>query len=282
MIKSQIMKKVLMVSPDYFNVEYAINPYMTTEDGKLQKVDVQKAHSQWNKLKDTYTRLGFSVEVIPGVQGLPDMVFTANQSFPFWDSEKNKPSVILSNMRSPYRNPEVCFFEDYYSKNNYDVFYLEKSSFEGNGDALIRPETKEIYGGYGFRTDKSVYQDIEKITGHKVFLLELKSEYFYHLDTCFSILGKDSVAIVKEAFTNDDLEIIRRSFNDVIEIDLREARENFAGNCHSPDGKHVLLHPGSEKFKTQLKKKGFEIIEIDTSEYIKSGGSVFCMKMMHY
>lgn len=276
------MKKVLMVSPEYFDVEYAINPYMTSDDGKLQKIDRKKAQDQWQKLKEIYSQLGYSVEVISGAQELPDMVFAANQSFPFWNESKNCPSVIISKMRSKFRQPETTFFEEYYSQNNYEVFRMEKFSFEGNGDALIRPGTREIYGGYGFRTDKNVYEEVHSLTRYEVFPLELQNEYFYHLDTCFSFLGKDTVAIVKEAFTQEGLSLISQKFNKIIEIDLSEAKNNFAGNCHCPDGKNVILHPGSEKFKRQLLELGFNIIETETSEYMKSGGSVFCMKMMHY
>lgn len=276
------MKKVLMVSPEFFDVEYAINPYMTSQDGQLNKIDRLKAQSQWSELKDTYSNLGYSAKILEGVRGLPDMVFAANQSFPFWDFSKNKPAVIISNMRSDFRKKEITYFEKYYLENEYDVHFLKEYSFEGNGDALIRPNRKEIYGGYGFRTDKNVYREIQSITGYDVFLLELRSEYFYHLDTCFSFLNEDTVAIVKEAFTQEGLDLLRKKFPDIIEIDILEAKNHFAGNCHSPDGKSVLIHLGSEKFKAELQKRGFNVIELDTSEYMKSGGSVFCMKMMHY
>lgn len=276
------MKKVIMVSPEFFDIEYAINPYMTNQDGGLQKIDSAAAQSQWNDLKGTYSKLGYAIEVIPGVKGLPDMVFSANQSFPFWDYKKDKPSVIMSNMRSQFRKNEVSYFENYYSNNNYNIYHLEKNAFEGNGDALIRPGRKQIFGGYGFRTDKSVYSEIQKITGYEVFLLELKNEYFYHLDTCFSFLSENTIAIVPEAFTDEGLRLLRNEFSSIIKIDIEEAKNNFAGNCHCPDGKNVILHKGSEKFKKDLKEKGFHVLEVNTSEFMKSGGSVFCMKMMSY
>ena len=36
------------------------------------------------------------------------------------------------------------------------------------------------------------------------------------------------------------------------------------------------------KVEEKLKGEGFKVYEVDTSEFMKSGGSVFCMKMMHY
>ena len=31
-----------------------------------------------------------------------------------------------------------------------------------------------------------------------------------------------------------------------------------------------------------LREAGFEVVELDTDEYLKSGGSVFCMKLMYW
>lgn len=272
-----------MVSPQFFNIEYAINAYMTTPSGELNTIDQHLAENQWNKLKKIYFELGFEMHVIDGVKGLPDMVFSANQSFPFWDFRKDKPAVLISNMRSDYRKREVLYFRKLYEEMGYDIHHLNpKVSFEGNGDALIRPNSKEIYGGFGFRTDKDVYAEIERKTGYEIFFLELNNEYFYHLDTCLSFLNEDTVAIVPEAFTEDGLKLINIKFKNVINIDLNEAKDNFAGNCHSPDGKHVILQKGSQKFLKNLNSHGFTPIEIETSEFMKSGGSVFCMKMMCY
>jgi N-dimethylarginine dimethylaminohydrolase len=184
-------------------------------------------------------------------------------------------------MRSEFRQPEVSFFENFYRKLNYDIFHLKNLlPFEGNGDALLQNET--LWAGYGFRTDFSVYEQINQITGFEIIPLELQNENFYHLDTCFSILDLETVALVPEAFRKQDLEVIESRFRRIITIDWNEAKVNFAGNCHSPDSKHVLLQRGSTNFCSALRENNFIPIEVNTSEYLKSGGSVFCMKMMFF
>lgn len=279
MIQKNPFNAVLMVHPQYFDVEYAINPYMKDAQGNLNKVDRQLAVIQWQNLKACYERLGLTVFALDGVEKLPDMVFAANQSFPFLKNQKK--SVILSRMRSPYRQNEVQYFQQFYRRQGYEVYELETDcTFEGNGDALIQPGTQEIWGGYGYRTDLKVYDQVAKITGYKINPLKLQSEYFYHLDTCFSILDHQTVAYVPTAFDAQGVRLIKEKFSRTIEIHEKEAVDCFAANCHSPDGRHVIFHPGAERFRTALRNQGFVPVELNTSEYMKSGGSVFCMKMM--
>lgn len=273
-----------MVSPDFFRVDYAINPYMKDATGKLNQIDVVKAADQWNFLKRTYEKLGYFVEVIPGQIGLPDMVFAANQSFNIWDEKEDRPAVILSQMRAAERSPEVPFFRNWYQEKGYAIKDLPvgQGSFEGNGDAIPHPGEKWIWGGYGFRTDKKIYSYLTELINREFVLLELVSEHFYHLDTCFTILNEDTVAIQPEAFSKESLRQIKDRVANVIEIDKEECLKFFAGNAHCPNGKDVLMNPGSKKFTAELEKRGFRCHEIETAEFMKSGGSVFCLKMMCY
>ena len=46
--------------------------------------------------------------------------------------------------------------------------------------------------------------------------------------------------------------------------------------------RHMLLHPGSRVTNARLREAGYEVVEIETGEYLKSGGSVFCMKVVYW
>ena len=66
-----------------------------------------------------------------------------------------------------------------------------------------------------------------------------------------------------------------------IEVDAGEARTRLACNACGPDGRHVLLPAGAPITAKRLRAEGFEVIEVDTEEFLKAGGSVFCMKLQH-
>jgi N-dimethylarginine dimethylaminohydrolase len=282
-------RKVLMCTPDYFDIIDIKNPHMEGNQGKLTKALAVK---QWTHLKEIYksivTEGGLENFLeIKGAPGCEDMVFAANQSFP-WLTKQGEKIVIMSKMRHPSRQKEVPFFEDLYRNLGYTIIHLKKiDMFEGMGDAIPHYGRKLIYGGYGHRTNKDAYKEIAEILDVPVVLLELTDEKFYHLDTCFLPLDDETVMLYPNAFKEADLHGIYKLFKKVIPVSETEACQNFALNAHiinDPISKKkvAVLQKGSVLVNSELRNQGFNLHEVDTSEYIRSGGSVFCMKMMVY
>ncbi|MBS1492063.1 MAG: amidinotransferase [Bacteroidetes bacterium] len=273
-------KKVLMCKPEYFDINYIGNEYMTNLNADFDK---DLALKQWNDLKSTYENLGFEVNEINPVKELVDMVFTANQSLPFTDSHGNK-KVVLSKMRNSQREDEVKHFEDFYLKDGYEIIKLpeEISYFESMGDAIIDYKRKIIFGGYGYRTHENVYDFLKEVTNYEIVKVRLMNKYFYHLDTCFSLLNSHTAMICRDAFSEDDFKKLTNYFTDIIEVDADENKSSFACNCHCPDGQNVIIDKRAEFTKNILQKNEFNVTTVDTSEFMKSGGSVFCMKMMYF
>ncbi len=282
-------RKVLMCHPEYFDIIDVKNPYMEGQNGKVNK---QEVLHQWEMLKQVYLKWvdqGYldEVLVIDGAEGCEDMVFCANQSFPFMDLNGVK-SVILSKMKHPSRQKEVPFFKEFYQKLDYKCIELTHTDlFEGMGDTIPHPGKQLYYGGYGHRSHANAYQEIGAITATPIVQLELISENFYHLDTCFVPLSEDAVMLCKEAFTIEGLNQIQSYFKKIYYIDATEAIETFCLNAHVinyPENtkKVAVLQKGSVQAIQALQAEGYEIDEIETSAFMKSGGSVFCMKMMIY
>lgn len=266
-----------MVTPHGFRVEYAINPYMRDENGALKVVDAEKAHGQWHTLFELYRWLGLDVEILDGSELFPDMVFCANPIFPFIDSRERK-TVLLAHMHAFERQGEIEYYRHWALTRGYNVVDPPHAVFEGCGDAIWNFETGEVFGGYGYRTQLEAYEEVEKILGRDVHRLKICDPQFYHLDTCLSILRGDVVVFVEEAFDREGIALLERSFRHPIRILREEALNFFAGNCFSPNGKDVVLHPGANDLIKKLEPLNFTIHEVDTSEFMKAGGSVFCLK----
>ncbi|MBC7383720.1 MAG: hypothetical protein H7296_12145 [Bacteroidia bacterium] len=256
------------------------------------KLDRNKAIQQWESLKTVYQNLQKNdiieeLLMIDGARGCEDMVFCANQTFP-WQMPDGEKLVVMSKMRHLSRQAEVPYFEEWFLKRNYKPLQLKVATmFEGMGDVIPHPGKRLLYGGYGQRSDRSAYTELTSILNVPVIALKLVNPNFYHLDTCFVPLTEHAVMLCEQAFTAEGMAMIRRCFEQVYLIPEEEAVKTFCLNAHviphSDNNKNTaIIQLGSKYALAALIQCGYHVYEIETSEFMKSGGSVFCMKMMVY
>lgn len=283
-------ENVLFVDPASFRIESAINVHMQDANGKPHTVNTERAREQWDALVQVYRRLVPHVHVLKPPCSLPDIVFCANQTFPFTAPKTGKKTVLLSEMHSSSRKPEIPFFKSFFEEQGYACLAQATEpalDLEGMGDLLAvgshgdRPGF--ICAGYGQRTDHRVLRWVATQTGQPVLAFELLNKKFYHLDTCLSVLNAHTALACREGFTPSGWQLLQKLFPNLIVASASECdAPGFAANCHSPDGKTVVIQQGNTKTERALSQAGFGIVAVDTGEFIKAGGSVFCMKLMFF
>jgi N-dimethylarginine dimethylaminohydrolase len=270
---------VLMVRPLHYSIDYVINPHMNNQVGKVDKI---KANNEWELLRSLFDQLELKVHVIEDQEGLPDMVFCANQSLPFIN-EKGRQHVFKSIMHADQRKEEVPYIEQWYRQQGFEIHFLDDEKiddFEGCGDAIWHTGKRLLWGGYGYRSSHDAYEVISETFDVPIIEVELVDESFYHLDTCLCVLDKNTALIYPEAFTNKGLGLIEAVFDKVIRASEYEAKTLFACNATCPDGKNVIIQQGCTDANKNLRDAGFSVHEVSTYEFLKSGGSVFCMKQL--
>jgi N-dimethylarginine dimethylaminohydrolase len=273
-------RRVVLTTPTHFDVEYVINPHMAENVGTVQR---EVAWQQWKALRATYTALNRTPVVVNGQAGLPDMVFCANQTLPFYDPSTETKGVVLSRMHSEHRADEVPYYARFFKDRGYRVETLPEdldADFEGMGDALWHPERALLWGGYGYRTSPEAYEALSTLLDLPIVALRLVDPDYYHLDTCLCPLDPDHALVAPQAFDETGRALVDALFEHTIEVPDHEARHQFACNAHCPNGTHVLIQEGCEETNEQLREHDFVPVELDTSEFLKAGGSVFCMKQM--
>lgn len=268
-----------MVRPLHYSVDYVINPHMANQVGKVDKIE---ANNEWGLVRSLFDQIGIKVNVIEDQEGLPDMVFCANQSLPYMD-ENGKRHVFMSIMHADERKDEVPYIEQWYRQHGYEIHYLDEekvSDFEGCGDGIWHTGKRLLWGGYGYRSSLNAYETISDTFDIPILALELVDESFYHLDTCLCVLDQNTALIYPDAFTEEGLTMINKLFNRVINASKYEAEKLFACNASCPDGRNVIIQQGCTDVNKNLRDEGFSVHEVSTYEFLKSGGSVFCMKML--
>lgn len=261
------MKKVLLCPPTHFALEYQINPWMDL----TKKIDRQKAFDEYNLLKQTYIDLGCEVLEIEQGKELPDMVFAANCGFPV------KKTFIKANFKYKERKKEAELAKKYFEKLGFTIRELPKHiSFEGQGDLFTIGG--KYFLGWGKRTDFEAKKYLEDILETKIIDFKMVDPYYYHLDTCFLPLDRDTVAINPYSFEKEGLEILKKHFKHIIRVG-KEDNNILACNGVVVDKTIVISRGISKSLKDDFQKAGFTTKEVSTEEFLKSGGSVKCLTL---
>ncbi|MGX1755805.1 dimethylargininase [Streptomyces lydicus] len=269
MPKSRVSRprRYLVCEPRHFDVRYAINPWMSADI----PVDTALAGRQWEALMSAYRDHGHTVETVPPVATLPDMVFAANSALVVGGR------VFGSSFHAPQRRPESVEYETWFKAAGYDV-YRPESPCEGEGDLI--PAGRYILAGTGFRTTPAAHREVQEFFGVPTIGLQLVDPYFYHLDTALFVLeetaetGEANVAYYPEAFSTGSREVLRRLFPEAV-IATRDDALAFGLNSVS-DGRHVFVAPQATGLIDQLTAHGYVPVPVDLSEFHKAGGGIKC------
>ena len=257
---------ILMCRPDFFGVEYEINPWMHVEN----QVDATLAVSQWDALHQVYLEMGEEIELLAPIKGLPDMVFTANAGV-VWNN-----TVVLSRFHHAERQGEEAHFQRFFEARGMRVLTLDRGvSMEGAGDFLFVGD--RLFAGYGFRTDVETHQVVADLLGVEVVSLQLIDSRFYHLDTCFCPLDDQTVLFDPNAFTVESVARIRELVPRLVEAPEAVAA-GFACNALAL-GRTVVASSAIEGVAAPLAELGFAVKGLPMTEFMKSGGGVRCLTL---
>ncbi len=259
------METFLLCSPDYFIINYSINPWMNGPS-----IDLNIAKSQWESLRDTIIGLGAKVETIKAINGLPDMVFTANAGIVIGNN------FVVSSMKHKERKGESQYFRKWFIDKKYKVIDIVPGlTFEGCGDGIVY--NNFLIGGYGYRTDLKALEIIAAKSNLQLQSLKLKDPKFYHLDTCFCIVSNNKAIYYPDAFENGEIKKLEKLI-ELIPVSKKDA-ELFMCNSMLVNG--VLLIPSKKSSiaKTLRNKYGIRTCTVNVSEFLKSGGSIQCLSL---
>ena len=151
------------------------------------------------------TQLGATIELVPPVKGLPDLVFTANAAVVM------DGIALVANFRYPERQPEAAHYErsfrELWARGVIDAVrpMPEGVLLEGAGDCVWDPARQMFWTGYGPRSDKDAARVVAETYGVEALPLELVNPSFYHMDTALAPLPRGEVMYVPSAFSEEGL-----------------------------------------------------------------------------
>jgi len=271
---------LLVTDPAHFEVSYAINPWMRPGAWSENPAAHQAAaRASFEALVSAFETAGARVEALAGAPGLPDMVFPANAAVVL------NGRAMMARFRCPERQGEEAVFTAAFERLRArgvlsEVIELPKGRFqEGAGDAIWDATRRFFWVGYGPRSDAGSPATIAEVFGQEVVALELATDDYYHLDTCFLPLSGGEVLYYPPAFTPEARARIRAH---VAPDKLFEASAEDAGAfCVNAVniGRQVVMARATPALRALMARLGYALAEVDLDPFILSGGAAYCMSL---
>ena len=230
----------------------------------LGKPDYQKALDQHNNYIHALQQCDVDITILPASEEFPDSVFVEDVAL------CTPHCAIITRPGAETRRAETTLITEainrFYPNK---VEYLQAPGTVEAGDIMM--VDKHFYIGLSARTNqegaKQMIAILEKygLSGSVVTL-----EKVLHLKTGLAYLEHNNLLAAGEFITKPEFQHLN-----IIEI---PEEESYAANCIWVN-ERVIMPAGYPITKAKIAALGYQVIEVDTSEYRKIDGGVSCMSL---
>lgn len=263
-------RRYLMVAPDHFRVEYAINPFMDID----AQPDPIRTRAQFDAIVAATEAAGGSVEVMDQRQDSPDMVYAMNLGLAFEGAEGSV--AVLSHMRYAERRIETETAEAWFTEHGFTTTAIGRhgvgAHFEA-GDAFAW--RGDLVVGFGPRTERLALKHLATDLDVRVHGLRIIHPGMYHLDLSFLPLDAERAMVCPQAFTTSSARRLLELVPEPLVLSEEEAMTFCANSIVI--GRTILMPACPDRVRKQLEAWDFEVVVVDVGEYLKGGGAIRCL-----
>lgn len=257
------LKKVIVCEPRYMKIRDVINE--TQKHYKEDNIKITLALQQHKAFIKLLKKHDIKVFQLPANPTYNEQVFTRDIGFTIGNT------IFVAEMASPIRQGEETILKSWIDDHQLPNSNLNQERIEG-GDVIIDRDT--IYVGMSSRTHEQSARYLQTmLTDTKVKPIRFEEKYL-HLDCVFNIISPTEALIYPDAIHEEDRKLLSERYN-LITV-TSEEQFTLGTNVLSIGDKKIVSLPMNKQVNTELRKRGYEVIECDISEIIKSGGSFRC------
>jgi N-dimethylarginine dimethylaminohydrolase len=257
------LKRVILCQPQYMTIREVINE--TQKEFKDEGIHIKRALEQHREFVRTLESNGIEVVLLPYHKKFPEQVFTRDIGFTLGQT------IFVAKMAHDIRIGEEDVLKQWLDDEEMSYFNLAEDRIEG-GDVIV--DGKTIYVGLSNRTHQEAVEHLQSLLiQYDVKAIPFKEKYL-HLDCVFNVISPDAALIYRPALTKEDIDLFSSRYE---LIDVSEEEQFTLGtNVLCIGNKKILSLPINKQVNEKLRSRGFEVIEVDITEIIKSGGSFRC------
>lgn len=259
------LRRVVLCEPKYMAIKDIINDVQ--KKYKDENIDREKAMQQHKEFEEKLKEHNVEVIKLPSSERYPEQVFTRDIGFTLGNR------LFLADMASDIRKGEEAALQNWLLQENIP-FRVSESRVEG-GDVIV--DRNRVFVGISSRTsEESVLHLEQSLPDHEVIRVPFNEKYL-HLDCVFNVISPEGGLYFPEAFDAETRENLESMYN-LIEVN-KEEQFTMGTNVLSIGSGRLFSLPQNPQINAEMRSKGFDVIEIDFSEIIKSGGSFRCCSM---
>ena len=264
-------RRYLMVEPEHFRVDYAINPFMDPAD----QPDPAATRDQWDAIVAAIRGAGGDVEVLGQRPDAPDMVYAMNLGLPLLGGPAGRIAV-LSHMRYAERRMETDSAAAWFAERGHALLTIGSQGvgahFEA-GDAFAW--RGELVVGHGPRTELLALKHLAHDLDVRVRGVRITHPGMYHLDLAFCPLDDTRALVCPEAFDDASARKLLSLVPEPLVLSEAEAM-TFCANSIVV-GRTVVMPACPDRVRAQLEAWDFEVLVVDVPEFLKGGGAIRCL-----
>jgi dimethylargininase len=229
----------------------------------LGKPDYERACEQHARYVGTLERCGLKVSVLGADERYPDSVFIEDTAI------VTDRCAIVANPGAATRSGEVREVEEVLLRLYENLERVVSPGTLDGGDVLQVGD--HFYIGLTRRTNREGAEQLSTLLrGYGFGASSVKLHRFLHLKTGVAYLGGKDLVVAGELAANDEFE----GFDKV----LVNPDEEYCANCIRVND-HILVAAGCEKTKEKIVERGYEVIELEMSEFRKVDGGLSCLSL---
>jgi N-dimethylarginine dimethylaminohydrolase len=247
-----------------------IAPEMLRQHPETGPSSRDKLIAQHRKLREVLVESGV-VLLDPQSQGMaPFQVFTRDPSFAIGNT------LFISSLKDPWRHAETAGLRELRSQfGNVISLSSSQAAIEG-GDVLLLDGQHKVLVGMNRNTDEAGYRALASNDAMAEYELVRVPHDALHLDCCLAPLPDGGALYSIAKLPEASVRLLKRSFDQMIPLDLEESLLHLAANLFWIDGARVVSSVRTPKTNRLLQRRGFQVIELDYSELTALWGSFRC------
>lgn len=262
----------LMVEPNHFRVDYAINPFMHLDD----QPDPVRSRHQWLMIVAAIEAAGGSVHVLSQLPDAPDMVYAMNLGLALQSEAGDSSQVVLSHMRYAQRRMETLSADEWFAARDFARRSIGRDGvgahFEA-GDAFAW--RGELVVGYGPRTEELALKHLAGDLEVSVRGFRITNPGMYHMDIGFCPLDGSRAMVCPDAYDDASAAALLALVPEPLVLTEEEALTFCANSVVL--GSTIVMPACPDRVRVQLEDWGFDVVVVAVGEFLKGGGAIRCL-----